>query len=388
MAGKRRFGTVRKLPSGRWQARYLGPDGVLRPADETFGTKGEAEQWLVKKEAEILADEWINPDAGKVLLKTFAVEWLRDHPKMRPSTRARSAGLLLNHIDPHLGDKPIGEIKPAHIRRWYKQLHDDGVGAATIARAYSLLRAIFNTARKDESIRRNPCQIDGAGVYKWKERPVLTISEVYLLIDRMPDRYKALVLLGTFTGLRWGELVGLRRRNVDLKTCTVTVESIVVEVDKGRLLLDQQPKSDAGLRTVAFPVQIGPVLSAHLKSFVEDAADAYVFTSPHGAVLRRANFRRVWLGAIKDAGITPIRFHDLRHTGATIAAQTGATLKELMQRIGHSTPNAALGYQHAAEGRDHVIAAALDKMIKQERVRQAKAKRAAKKKPPKDGTAV
>lgn len=384
MAGKRRFGSVRKLPSGRWQARYLGPDGVMHPADETFATKGEAEQWLVKKEAEILADEWINPDDGKVLLRAFAAEWLRDHPKMRPSTRARSAGLLRNHIYPHLGDKSLKEIKPALIRRWHKQLQDDGVGAATIARAYSLLKAIFNTACKDESIRRNPCQIDGAGVYKWKERPVLTISEVYSIIDRMPDRYKALVLLGTFTGLRWGELIGLRRRNIDLVLCTVTVESITVEVDNSRLLVDQKPKSEAGLRTVAFPAQISPALADHLANFVANTKDAYIFTSPTGAILRRANFRRVWLKALQDAGVAEIRFHDLRHTGATIAAQTGATLKELMNRIGHSTARAAINYQHASNDRDHEIAAALDKLIKKEQGKRKAAKRRDGRKPPED----
>ena len=378
MAGKRRFGSVRKLPSGRWQARYLGPDGVMHPADETFATKTEADLWLVKKEAEILADEWINPDDGKVLLRAFATEWLRDHPKMRPSTRARSDGLLRNHIYPHLGDKSLKEIKPAQIRRWHKQLQDDGVGAATIARAYSLLKAIFNTACKDELIRRNPCQIDGAGVYKWKERPVLTISGVYSIIDRIPDRYKALVLLGTFTGLRWGELIGLRRRNIDLVACTVTVDSITVEVDNSRLLLDQKPKSEAGLRTVAFPAQISPALADHLAKFVADSKDAYVFTSPTGAILRRGNFRRVWLKALEDAGVAETRFHDLRHTGATIAAQTGATLKELMNRIGHSTARAAINYQHASTDRDHEIAAALDKLIKKE---QGKRK-AAKKRPP------
>lgn len=372
MAGKRRFGAVRKLPSGRWQARYLGPDGVMRPADETFATKGEADQWLVKKEAEILADDWINPDGGKVLFRDFAAEWLRDHPKMRPSSRTRSAGLLRNHINPHLGDKPLGEIRPAQIRRWYKQLSDDGVGAATIARAYSLLRAIFNTARKDEVIRRNPCQIDGAAIYKGKERPVLTIAEVYSVVEKMPDRYKALVLLATFTGLRWGELAGLRRRNLDLTACEVTVESIVVEVDNSRILLDQEPKSEAGLRTVAFPSILGPILETHVKEHVGDSPDAYVFTSVRGTVLRRANFRKIWLEAQTAAGVSRIRFHDLRHTGATIAAQTGATLKELMQRIGHSTPNAALGYQHTGKGRDQVIAAALDKLIAEEIAKKAK----------------
>ena len=216
-------------------------------------------------------------------------------------------------------------------------------------------------------IRRNPCRIKGAAVFKAEERPVLTIGEVYALADAMPDRYRALVLLGTFTGLRWGELAGLRRRNVDLDACTVRVESIVVELGSGRILEDQDPKSDAGRRTVTFPAQLKSLMEAHLADFVDAGPMAYVFTSPMGKVLRRANFRETWVTALKAAGLAEVRFHDLRHTGATIAAQTGATLKELMRRIGHSTEKAALNYQHAAAGRDQEIASALDKLIKKER---------------------
>lgn len=286
---------------------------------------------------------------------------------MRPTTRERSATLVRLHIAPYLGEKEIGEIRDPHIRRWYKQLGDNSVGAATIARAYQLLKAIFNTAVEDELIRRNPCRIKGAAIYKSEERPVLTIGEVYALADNMPGRYRALVLLGTFTGLRWGELVGLRRRNVDLEACTVRVESIIVELGSGQMLKDQAPKSEAGRRTVAFPAELKPVMEAHLADFVGVEATAYVFTSPRGMVMRRANFRADWVAAVKAAGLSDVRFHDLRHTGATIAAQTGATLKELMLRIGHSTEMAALNYQHAAKGRDQEIASALNKLIKKER---------------------
>lgn len=373
---RRRFGAIRQLPSGQWQARYPGPDGLMRPADTTFRTKTEAAEWLVDKEAEIRSGEWIDPEAGKITLTKYAESWVAERPKIRATTRERSATLVPLHIAPHLGDMEIGDIRDRHIRRWYNQLGDNGVGAATIARSYQLLKSIFNTAVEDEAIRRNPCRIKGAAVYKSEERPVLTVGEVYALADRVPSRYRALVLLGTFTGLRWGELVGLRRRNVDLVACTVRVESIVVELGSGKMLKDQPPKSEADRRTVAFPAELKPVMEVHLAEFVGPDAAAYVFTSPRGMVLRRANFRETWVGAVKAAGLSEVRFHDLRHTGATIAAQTGATLKELMLRIGHSTDKAALNYQHAAKGRDQEIASALNKLIKKERgVRSGPAKK-------------
>jgi integrase len=363
---RRRFGAIRQLPSGQWQARYPGPDGVMRPADTTFRTKTEAAEWLVDKEAEIRAGSWIDPEAGKITLSKYAETWVAERPKMRPSTRKRSSDLVRLHIAPYLGSKAIGDVRSAHIRTWHKQLTDQGVGAATVARTYQLLKSIFNTAVDDDLIRRSPCRIEGASVYVSKERPVLAITEVFTVADSVPDRYRAMILLGTFAGLRWGELVGLKRRYLDLEECTVRVETTVVELNGSKLLLDQPPKSDAGRRVVAFPAYLRPALAAHLKNYTGEGADSYVFTSPRGTVLRRSNFRPVWIKAAADAGLAGVRVHDLRHTGATIAAQTGATLKELMNRIGHSTARAAINYQHAANGRDQEIASALDKLIKKE----------------------
>jgi integrase len=167
----------------------------------------------------------------------------------------------------------------------------------------------------------------------------------------------------------------VKRRNLDLNTCTVRVETTVVELNGSTLLLDQPPKSEAGRRVVSFPAYLRPVLEAHMKAYTGEGADSYVFTSPKGAVLRRSNFRPVWIKALADAGLVGVRVHDLRHTGAAIAAQTGATLKELMNRIGHSTARAAINYQHAADGRDQEIASALDKLIKKEQGKRRAAKR-------------
>lgn len=163
MPGKRRFGRIRKLPSGRYQARYLGPDGIDRPAPETFRTKTEAEKWLVDKEAEINRDDWINPDSGRISVADYGRAWIAERPKLRPKTVHLYGGLLARHIEPHLGYLAVNEVKDPHIRRWRKQLLDAGVGEATVARAYQLLKSIFNTAVEDDLIRRNPCRIKRRG---------------------------------------------------------------------------------------------------------------------------------------------------------------------------------------------------------------------------------
>lgn len=257
--GKRRFGRVRKLPSGRYQARYPGPDGADHPAPETFATKSEADVWLVKTEAEILDDDWINPDAGKVAFGKYADDWIAERPDLRPKTVELYRYLLRRHLSPTFGTKAIAEVREPHIRRWRKKRLDDGVSAVTVAKAYRLLKSIFAMAADDGLIRRNPCRIKGAGQEKSAERPILTVPQVFALSEAIEPRYRALVLLGALTSLRWGELCALRRADIDLDARTVRVERSLTELQGGGLTFGP-PKSEAGTRTVGFPDLISPVL--------------------------------------------------------------------------------------------------------------------------------
>ena len=176
---RRRFGSVRKLPSGRWQARYPGPDGVMRPADDTFATKTEADNWLTVKEAEILDDEWIDPDAGEVLIPDYAATWIEERPGLRPKSVKNYRSLLDCHIAPHLASVTVGELTLARVRRWRARLLASGVSEITTAKAYRFLRAVMNTAVDDGLIKRTPCRIKGAGSEDSPERPVLAVAEVY-----------------------------------------------------------------------------------------------------------------------------------------------------------------------------------------------------------------
>ncbi len=370
-ARRRRFGAVRELPSGRWQVCYRGPDGLMRPADKTFATKTDAEVWLTHKEAEILNGDWINPDAGKVLLSAYGAAWIEERPNLRPKTVTLYRYLLRCHIAPHFGIKTVAEIKEAHVRRWRKDLLDSEVSAVTTAKAYRLLKAILNTAVDDGIIKRNPCRIKGAGQEKSPERPVLTIPEVFALTEVIDPRYSALVLLGTFGSLRWGELAALRRKDIDLVTHTVRVERQLTEMPGGGYAYGP-PKSDASVRTVPFAELIAPRLRWHLGRYTQPNDDALVFTSPTGMPLRHGNFRRrFWLPALKTANMPPTHFHDLRHTGNTLSADAGANLRELMERMGHSSTKAALVYLHSTSERQKAIADAVGKLAKTA-LRQAK----------------
>lgn len=358
MAKKRRFGRIRKLPSGRYQARYLGPDGLERPAPYTFASKTDADVWLVDKETEIRRGDWFDPDAGMVPLSEFGKAWIVERPNLRPRTVALYQGLFRLHVEPELGSLGLVEITPARVRTWRKNRLDAGVGPVTVAKAYRLLKSMMGTAADDGLIRRNPCQIKGAGSEASEERRTATIGEVYAVAEAIQPRYKSLVLLATFGTMRWGELMGLHRGDIDLDNRTIRINRAVQEVAGQQIV--SAPKSVAGRRTVVIPASIVPDLRWHLRIFAERGNDGRVFVGPKGATPKRTNFHRIWKAATTKAGVPWLHLHDLRHTGATLAAGTGASLRELMERLGHASPRAALIYQHATADRDRAIADALD----------------------------
>jgi integrase len=171
-----------------------------------------------------------------------------------------------------------------------------------------------------------------------------------------------MVVLAAWSGLRWGELAALSRKRVDRLHGVVHVEESMIQLSGGKRFIGP-PKSAAGRRTVAIPPHIWPVIDEHLATYVGASADALVFTKESGVSLDRANFYTVWRRATRRAGIADYRFHDLRHLAATLAAVSGATTRELMHRIGHSSFRAALIYQHATEDRDHAIAEAMSQLV-------------------------
>lgn len=365
---KRRFGRVRRLPSGRYQARYPGPDGIDRPAPDTFASKTDADIWLTMKEAEIRSGDWLDPDAGKVRFGVYADSWINDHV-LKPRTEELYRGLLKNHLKPTFGNTYLSDIHEADIRRWRKERLNAGLrqarpfGPVTVAKAYRLLHTIMATVVDDGRIRRNPCRIKGAGQEHSDERPVITVVTLVELLDSVPARYRALLLLATFANLRFGELAGLRRNQVDLGLCEVRILKATAETDGG-LLIDGDPKSPASIRTVALPREIVPELADHLERFAAPGPAGLVFIGPKGGRLRRSNFRKFWHRAREAVGMPELHFHDLRHTGNTMAAAQGASLKELMERMGHSSPRAALIYLHATRDRDQKIAAGMGKLFK------------------------
>jgi integrase len=261
----------------------------------------------------------------------------------------------------------------ARVRRWRKKLIDSGVSAITVAKAYRLLRAVFNTALDDEMIKRNPCRIKGADREVSPERPVLSVAQVYALADAVGLRYRALILLAAFTSLRWAELAALTPTDIDLDARTVRVTRQLDYHRKGYGF--GPPKSKAGVRTVPFPELIVPDLCEHLRWVPSPVS--FVFSSSTGSPLSHSNFRRrVWLPALAAVGLEGVHFHDLRHTGNQLTANAGGNPKELMARMGHDSERAALIYLHSTAERQRALADAVGATARAELARSKKRKTA------------
>lgn len=370
MAGTRNhrgFGHVRKLPSKRYQASYIGPDGLRHRASDTFTSKLDAEGWLASENRLATSDDWRAPAdrqaarvAARIILAEYAETWLRQRT-LKPRTVALYRDLLDRRILPTLGRHRVDKLTPAVVRDWYSKL--DANKPRQRAHAYALLRTICTTAVHDELLAANPCRIRGAGQAKRASETVpATPAELAAIVSAMPVRLRLMVLLAAWCAMRYGELAELRRSDLDLNKGLLRIRRAVVWVGGAALVGD--PKSGAGIRDVAIPPHVLPAIREHLRVLPVAGKDALLFPAATDPTkhMHAARIFKPYLRARAAAGRPDLRFHDLRHTGAVYATAAGASLAEVMARLGHSTPAAAMRYQHAAQGRDAEIAAALSKL--------------------------
>ena len=357
MAGKRSFGSIRKLPSGRFQARYIhGSNLEEHRAPVTFTAKIDAEGWL-SDERRLMRGDWTPPlsrsaakAAGGLTLRTYADRWHEETMgRHKPRTRVLHRGYLDNVILPGLGDKRLVALTVTEVREWFASLDSFPTRNAN---AYSLLRTILNQAVDDELIDLNPCRVKRAAVKHRKSEPVaLTADEIRALAAKMPEQWRALVLLGGFSGLRWGELAALRRSDLTLKEgdLSVTVRRAVVRVDGGWTI--DRPKSRAALRTVPLPDGLRPALVAHMEKWSQPGASGLLFPAKSGEILNRDTVKESFAVAAEAVGHPTLTPHGLRHSAATLFAEAGATLADHMTLMGHTSSAMSARYTHSTASR-------------------------------------
>lgn len=369
------FGSLRKLPSGRIQASYTGEDGKRYNAPHTFDAMTDARGWLSIQQAKIHTGTWsameaTRTDAGKSARSTdfgsYAQEWLetrtnRHGEHLLPRTREEYERLLRGPLKPLTTERLVA-MTPEMIRAWYSAQIATGAKTQT-ARAYGLLKSVLNTAVQDGRIVANPCMIRGAQNAKTGKRvEPPTPAELQIIVDRISPRYKAAVVIAAWAGCRYGELTELRRSDIRILTEGSTVKTIVVDIARavtqvtGKGFIIGKTKSEAGVRSIVLPPHVNGFVVEHLKTYVDDSPNALLFPASDGVThLAQSSFAKHWYPARKAAKRDDMPWHALRHYGATRAALAGATLKELQERLGHSTVAAAMRYQHTA-GRDEELA--------------------------------
>lgn len=358
MSSRRHFGTVRRRSSGRWQAVY--EYGGKSLSAGVYPSRADALAKLAEVEVDIRRGSWTDPRAGRITVAIYAEQWLANRPGLAIRTRELYAYLLKKYIEPTLGSYTLATLSPTHVRSWNAELAGDR--PSTAAKSYRLLSTIMKTAVTDGLIATSACRVVGAGTERAEERPTASLEDVGRLANAMPARLRVVVILATWCQLRRGEILGLRRCDVDVELRKLTIEQSRTFLRDGTSLV-KAPKTRAGRRVIAISATVAEEVAKHLADFVGDGPDAYVVTTIAGEPVSSMVLQRAWTKARQAAGRPDLHLHDLRHTGLTLAAAAGATTAELMHRAGHASSEAALRYQHATLDRDALLADALDALV-------------------------
>lgn len=376
MGRRRGFGEVERRVGAKgevtYRARYAMPDGTR--FSRTFGTKLDAEGWLSTERSLIDRDSWTPPRARKAAeerrareasyntVSRFAERYLRERG-LRPTTVHNYSRLLATRINPYFGEMPLREVTLSEIKAWRASL--DPATQASNAAAYRLLRSLLQAAEEEELIDRAPPKIRGASSAPVSRVAVpATLDEIAAITDAMPDRLKLLIVLASFVGLRQGELLELRRSDVDGVTGRISVSR---KVDKdvvpgakdacpqcGRVV--SAPKTASGTRTVHVPPPFLPMLQKHLLEHAAAGPSGLLFPGDRTDHMSARYLMDRYRPARNAAGRAELTIHHLRHTALTLAGQHGATAAELQARAGHASQAAMAIYQHGTLDRDKRLA--------------------------------
>ena len=350
---------IRRHPgTGKWQVRYRDPTG--RERSRTFRRKADADSYLTTVEADKLRGEWRDPSLGRRRFDHWATAWSASRIHLRPSTIASTASLLKQHVLPYFGDRQVVSIEPSTVQAFVSRLQAKGLSRSTIRNSYLIIRGVLDLAIDEGALPRNACRGTKLPLEPTKEMRFLSAEELDHLVQATPAPWHIAVLLGGFCGLRFSEVAGLRLKSVDMLKRQIRVLEAAVEVNG--IVHFGPPKSRASARAVAAPRFVSDALAAHLNDLT--SPEDLLFHTASGGPISRANFRnRVWLPAVHEARLEPLRFHDLRHTHAALLIAQGEHPKVIQTRLGHSSIRVTLDtYGHLFDGMDDQAALRLDEL--------------------------
>ncbi len=341
----------------RWRARYRGPDGRIR--SRSFDRKVDADRWLIARLGSIDRGDWIAPEAGDIPLSEAAADWLSGLD-IKPKTRAGYESLLRSRVLPVFGDLPLNRITPAMVRNWIADMSAEGLSASRIKQAKQVLAAPLELAVVDGIIARSPTTGVKVPTVRRREQRFLTAEQVALLAAAAEDAQDGAGLIVetlAWVGMRWGELVALRRSRVHLLRRRIEIAEAATELGSG--LSWGTPKTHER-RLVTMPAFLADHLAPRLGDIPDDGL---VFTAPNGGPLRSSPFRQqIWKPAVEAAGLEQLRIHDLRGTAASLMISSGANIKAVQRQLGHASAAMTLDlYGHLYEDDLDTLADALDR---------------------------
>jgi integrase len=355
---RRSFGRIRKLPSGRYEARDPKPDGILRPADRTFATITDADVWLSRKRVEIEERRWIDPEAGKVTVETWAARWLAAvSPQLKAKTRASYRSLIRSRINPALGDRELSSLRPIAVVEWIAAMRTEGLSASRIRQAYRVLSQLMASAVDNELIPATPCRGIRLPRMPQTEPHILTPLEAWRLVSATAAPHDLLVGLLAFAGLRIGEAFALRRGDFDLHKGLVVIDENLSEA--GGALTFDTPKSHQK-RVLTLPPSLVQRVRKHLAT-IADSPDALLFTNRQGNPLRYNQWRKAYFNpAVSAAGLVDVTPHDLRASHGTWVADRHGVMTAA-HRLGHGNASVTTRYYaRPVVGRDAEVANSME----------------------------
>ena len=308
--------------------------------------------------------QWVDPALGTTRLSVWVEEFLRTAHDIDESTRATYERDLRRYVLPRLGEIPMCRIRKIDVRSWINEELAAGLASSSVHRHFRTLRRVLNVAVEHELLARSPCAGLSGPKVETTERRFLTAGEVQHLAEEITPQFRTLVFAAAYTGMRWGELIGLRRAGVDLAAPAVTVVEQLVIVD-GRWVC-KTPKTTAGRRRITLPGFLVDLLGAQLEERAGPGPDGLVFPNRVGNPINPSSFNgNHWKPAKERAGIEGVRFHDLRHTAVAMAIAEGAHPKTIQARMGHASVQITLDrYGHLFPELDQAVAEGLDRTFR------------------------
>lgn len=341
MASIHRRESIRRDAAGRarravsYQVKYRDAAGAQH--SETFRRQIDAERRKAQIELALSDGNWHDPRRGDITLADWATVWLPSRHDLRATTKARLITTMNRQVLPRFGVVQLRKISNGQVRAWVAEMLQQSLSPATVRKAVFALRQCLEAAVEDRRIAFNPAEKVPLPSERAKTPQFLSQAEVEKLVAVMPERYRALVLVGAYGGLRWGEAVGLTRGKVDVLRSRLVVDSTAVEVS-GVVTLGHEPKTRRSIRVVPLARSVMARIEEHLDRFVGPGAEDLVFTTNRGGPLYRGTFgHHIWRPAVRQVGKAGFTFHGLRHSFVSILVAAGCNVREVSEWAGHNS---------------------------------------------------